>query len=126
MINYQLAEAAQFDLEPDSLDAVALIYAHLPPDLREELHRKVVLWLKPGGKVMLEAFHPGQLAYTSGGPKDENMLYTAAMLRTDFSTLEINLLKEQEALLEEGTYHSGAGYVTRMLATKPGAAESKA
>ncbi|PRY05005.1 methyltransferase family protein [Pontibacter ummariensis] len=125
-INYRLAEAAEFDREPNSLNAVALIYAHFLPVLRERLHRNVIQWLKPGGVVILEAFHPGQLAYASGGPKDQRMLYTAGMLRSDFTPLEINLLEEQETLLKEGAYHSGAGCVTRMVATKPGAAESKA
>lgn len=118
-LNYQLAEAGQFESEPETFDAVALIYAHFPPVLRQHLHSQVVQWLKPGGVVILEAFHPGQLAYASGGPKDKSMLYTAEILRSDFSPLAINLLEEQETLLEEGAYHSGSGYVTRMVATKP-------
>lgn len=117
-INYQLAEAENFECAPESMDAVALIYAHFPPALRQEFHQKVVQWLKPGGLLILEAFHPKQLGYTSGGPKDEAMLYTADMLRADFKQLKIRLLEEQEVLLEEGAHHSGAGYVTRLVATK--------
>ncbi|MCX2739031.1 class I SAM-dependent methyltransferase [Pontibacter anaerobius] len=118
-IDYQLTEADKYNAKPDSLDAVALIYAHFPPALRQGFHRKVVGWLKPGGTVILEAFHPKQLGYNSGGPKDEAMLYTADMLRQDFSGLQINQLEELETELQEGPYHSGKGFVTRLVATKP-------
>lgn len=117
-ISYLLTEAEMFDTEPGCLDTVALIYAHFPPALRRRLHQKAVQWLKPGGVLLLEAFHPKQLAYTSGGPKDVAMLYTTDMLREDFKQLRIDLLEEREVILEEGAHHSGAGYVTRLVATK--------
>nr|WP_299703620.1 class I SAM-dependent methyltransferase [uncultured Pontibacter sp.] len=118
-IDYRLADAEGFKTEPESFDAVALIYAHLPADLRQALHRKVQQWLKPGGIIILEAFHPKQLGYTSGGPKDESMLYTADMLLQDFAGMEVKVLEEKEVTLNEGAHHSGAGFVTRLVATKP-------
>jgi SAM-dependent methyltransferase len=119
-IEYQLDDAEQFETLPATLDAVALIFAHFNPVLRLILHRKVVGWLKPGGTLILEAFHPNQLeGYTSGGPKDQTMLYTADMLQQDFEGMEIQLLEEREVILQEGTFHNGAGYVTRLVATKP-------
>lgn len=118
-LDYELSEADAFACEPETLDAVALIYAHFSPEVRKRLHSRVQQWLKPGGSLILEAFHPKQLGYTSGGPKSEEMLYTAEMLRSDFSVLDIVLLEEQEIMLHEGAYHSGAGYVTRLVATKP-------
>ncbi|WP_018477742.1 class I SAM-dependent methyltransferase [Pontibacter roseus] len=117
-INYQVTDAAQFSCEPESQDAVALIHAHFPPALRQQLHQKVIEWLKPGGTVILEAFHPNQLSYSSGGPKDESMLYTAEMLQDDYRLLDIKLLQEIDIQLHEGAYHSGAGFVTRMVAQK--------
>ncbi|MFD2247928.1 class I SAM-dependent methyltransferase [Pontibacter ruber] len=118
-INYRLSDAEKYTCDPESMDAIALIYAQFPPALRQSFHKKVVQWLRPGGKIILEAFHPNQSAHTSGGPKDVAMLYTAAMLRSDFEGLWIELLEENEIQLNEGTYHQGAGYVTRMVATKP-------
>ena len=117
-LNYEIAEADAYELEAESIDAIAFIYAHFPPATRQNLFGKAVKWLKPGGVIILEAFHPKQLAYTSGGPKDEAMLYTADMLRSDFKGLRIDLLEEKEIILAEGAYHSGAGYVTRLVATK--------
>jgi 2-polyprenyl-3-methyl-5-hydroxy-6-metoxy-1,4-benzoquinol methylase len=118
-IDYQLSAAEDFNCPPNSLDAVALIYVHFPPVIRLAFHAKIIHWLKPGGKVILEAFHPEQLeGYPSGGPKDKTLLYTADMLKQDFEGLTINLLEEKEIELSEGTYHLGKGYVTRMVATK--------
>ncbi|WP_276499459.1 class I SAM-dependent methyltransferase [Pontibacter litorisediminis] len=117
-LNYQVTDAAQFSCEPESQVAVALIYAHFPPALRQQLHQKVINWLTPGGTVILEAFHPYQLSYSSGGPKDERMLYTAEVLQDDFKLLDIKLLQELDIHLHEGPYHSGAGYITRMVAQK--------
>lgn len=118
-IDYRLTDTGSFATEPDSVDAVALIYAHLPSDLRQALHRKVRQWLKPGGTVILEAFHPKQLGYTSGGPKDGSMLYTADMLLQDFAGMEVKVLEEKEVTLSEGAHHSGPGFVTRLVATEP-------
>ncbi len=118
IINYQVTDANQFSCEQKSMDAVALIYAHFPPTLRQELHHHIISCLRPGGTVILEAFHPNQLEYNSGGPKDKSMLYTAEMLQQDFNHLTIELLEEVEIHLNEGAYHSGAGFVTRMVAHK--------
>lgn len=118
-IDYQLQKAEDFRLGPHSLDAAGLIYAHFPPDIRKRFHARLQDWLKPGGVLILEAFHPRQLQYQSGGPKQENMLYSADMLQQDFEGLKILLLEEREIVLDEGSFHQGAGYVTRLVASKP-------
>lgn len=43
-IDYKLAEANQYAGEPESFDAIALIYAHFPPALRQDIHRKTIQW----------------------------------------------------------------------------------
>ena len=73
--------------------------------------------LRPGGWLLLEAFHPGQLAFTSGGPKDVDMLYTLAALRQDFAgLLREELGAEVLATLDEGPGHQGPARVVRWLA----------
>jgi cyclopropane fatty-acyl-phospholipid synthase-like methyltransferase len=118
-ISYQVQNAVDFWVEADSLDAVALIYAHFPVATRKAFHANLQAWLKPNGVVMLEAFHPRQLQYSSGGPKQESMLYSPGMLLEDFKDLEIFLLEELEIVLDEGRYHQGPGFVTRLVARKP-------
>lgn len=117
-INFTIASAEDFIPKAEQYDAVALIYAHLAPDLRRNFHRKLTESLKPGGNLILEAFTPAQLAHSSGGPKKEDMLYTGKMLRKDFENLEIVLLDETEIELEEGEFHRGLAAVVRLLARK--------
>lgn len=116
------------DLEhwvPDatSYDAIALIYLHLPPDLRPLVQRKLFRSLRPKGIFILEAFHPQQLNYQSGGPKAVEMLYTLDKIRVDLTTADANevtelLAWEGEVNLDEGSGHSGPAYVTRFVAQR--------
>jgi len=103
----------------EAFDAIALCYLHLPPPLRADFHPRVAGWLKPGGTLILEGFGPGQLAFSSGGPKVLDMLFTTAMLEADFSGLEVQLCVTEEAVLDEGPYHQGRAELTRLVASKP-------
>ena len=108
------------DWEPgEAFDAIGLCYLHLPPPLRAEFHPRVAGWLKPGGTLILEGFGPGQLAFTSGGPKALDMLFTTAMLEADFAGLEVQYCVTEEAVLDEGPYHQGQAELTRLVARKP-------
>ena len=103
----------------ESFDAIGLCYLHTPPAWREAFHPRVVDWLKPGGTLIVEGFGPGQLAFTSGGPKALDMLFTTAMLEADFAGLEVELSVTEEVVLDEGPYHHGQAEVTRLVARKP-------
>jgi hypothetical protein len=117
-IRYDLMEVDQYTCEAPSYTAAALIFAHLPGPMRKRLHAEVVQCLCPGGHLILEAFSPAQLPLSSGGPKKVEMLYTAEMLRDDFSNLQILNLTEKRVQLEEGPYHTGEAEVVRLLARK--------
>ncbi len=119
-IDYQISAAADFEAEADTFDVVAFIYAHFPSQLRQAVHQKAVKWLKPGGKVILEAFHARQLHRNSGGPKKPEMLYDLPMLRNDFSPLQEVLLEEKIITLSEGAYHKGVAEVVRFVGEKKG------
>ena len=96
-------------------DLVALLYAHLPPAIREPFHRKIVQSLKPGGFLLLEAFTPEQLQYKSGGPQDISMLYTAKELTKDFDGLRVLLSEEKIIHLNQGPFHQGEGAIVRWI-----------
>jgi len=100
-------------------DALASIFLHLPPDVRSIIHGSMLRALKPRGLLVLEAFTPAQLQYTSGGPKQVELLYTAETLRRDFTGVEILALEETVVPLQEGPMHSGPGAVVRGVFRKP-------
>lgn len=106
------------DWEPgvNRYDAVVLVFVHLPSACRQRIHRKLALSLKPGGVLLLEAFHPLQRERNSGGPKDLDMLPTLADLRQDFDGLLIEHIGTQGIdHLDEGPGHQGDAYLTRYL-----------
>ena len=71
------------------------------------------------GTLILEGFGPGQLAFTSGGPKALDMLFTTAMLEKDFAGLDVQMCVTEEAVLDEGPYHQGRAELTRLVARRP-------
>lgn len=97
------------------VDVVVLSFVHVGPGFRAALHRRAVEALRPGGIVVLEGFHVGQLVYRethgSGGPGRADMLFTADLLREDFAGMEVLALEETETTLREGAYHDGLARV---------------
>ncbi len=114
-----LADLADWSPEPGSADAVVLTYVHLPPSIRQAAHRRLVKALRPNGLLILEAFHPSQLQYASGGPKDSDLLYDMATVRSDFSDLEELFALETLTDLDEGPGHRGPAHVTRWVGRTP-------
>jgi len=118
-INYYIQSLEAWNPEPDQYDCIALIFLHLPDDLRQQVHQNVVKALKPGGTLILEAFTINQLPRTSGGPKTAELLFTKEQIANDFKGLGILKLDETESLLDEGPLHQGHAEVIQLTANKP-------
>jgi ubiquinone/menaquinone biosynthesis C-methylase UbiE len=117
-INYTVDDATTITYAANSVDVVAFIYAHFPSNIRKQIHQKAITWLKPGGKIILEAFNPQQLQNNSGGPKELSMLYTEDMMKEDFASLNIELIKNLTTELSEGKYHEGKASIIRVVGIK--------
>ena len=117
-ISYRVCDILEFPFNAGTYDAVALIFIHAPSALRKMLHQAVVEALKPGGIVILEAFHTTQLGRDSGGPQSIDLLFSKEMLLEDFGSLEIELIEETEVDLDEGLFHGGAAKVLRFKGRK--------
>lgn len=119
-LNYQVGNLAQYDFgKQGPWDCIGLIYAHFPPDLRTAIHRKCARALRPGGRIILEAFNRRQINRLSGGPRDIDMLYSKIMLESDFESLEIIESGEYTIYLNEGEGHTGLAEVVRFVLEKP-------
>lgn len=118
-IETQVVDLADFSIEPESWDVITSIFCHIPPALRRALHRQVVAGLRPGGMLVLEAYHPAQLNYGTGGPASTELTVTLDALQEELSGLRF--LQAQELLREviEGRLHTGTGAVVQILAAKP-------
>jgi len=115
---YDLMSYQELKLPALTYDVAALIYAHMPGDIRPMIHKKIVTSLRLGGYIILEAFDKQQLGNDSGGPKNLDMLYDTATLRDDFEGMKFEQLEKIVTTLDEGPYHQGEAVVVRMIATK--------
>jgi len=117
-IKYSVSGLHDFLFEAGIYDAIALIYFHAPAPVRQLLHHRVLEALKPGGMVILEAFHTTQLGRDSGGPQALELLFNKEMLLEDFERLELEMIEETEIDLNEGLFHSGPANVVRFRGIK--------
>ena len=119
-LNAVVADALAWDWPRAHYDLIALIYLHLVPESRKRLHALALAALKPGGRIVLEAFRPEQIerqrAGVRGGPRDAALLYTIDDLRADFAAAELETLEACEVDLREGELHVGPSAVARLVA----------
>lgn len=117
-IDYEVSDLACFDLGVARWDGIVSIFCHLPPALRQSLHKRIVHALKPGGVLLLEAYTPAQLKLGTGGPKDEAMMMTAPLLEKELRGLHFTHLAELKRSITEGFGHTGTGAVVQAIAVK--------
>jgi SAM-dependent methyltransferase len=122
-LDYQLGELQTLNYEDEEFDAIALIYAHFPANIKSQIHRKLDKYLRKGGIIILEAFSKSHIDYLArnekvGGPKDIESLFSIDEIKSDFNNYDILELKEIEINLNEGMYHNGQGSVIRFLGQK--------
>jgi SAM-dependent methyltransferase len=116
VIRTEVVDLADWQPVVADFAALVLIFTHLPEAIRASAHRHLAQGLQPGGWMILEAFHPEQLAHNSGGPKDASMLYTPEQLSADFAGLIQPVLSWQgQITLAEGPGHQGLAHVTRWV-----------
>lgn len=120
-VNLDLLHADLADYAPEaaSVDALVLVFVHLPPAIRYRVHRGLLAALKPGGSLILEGFDRSHAGLPGGGPRDPAWLFDTEQLRTDFDgcdPLTIELIDDD---LDEGPYHRGRARVLRMYGRVP-------
>jgi 2-polyprenyl-3-methyl-5-hydroxy-6-metoxy-1,4-benzoquinol methylase len=116
-IDYQVEDIVSFEPR-EQFDVIALIYVHLPPQVRAAFHTRLKNALKPGGTLILEAFHKQQLRNSSGGPSELSMLYDAETLLQDFEDLSMVHCAAHTVELAEGIFHNGRADVIRLVVRK--------
>jgi hypothetical protein len=120
-IDYILDPISDLPYTANQFDAMALIYAHFPANVKSTFHKLLSSYVKPGGIVIFEAFSKNHLTLNNekaGGPKDINMLFSVEEVQIDFSNFEVLYLKEEEVELSEGLFHNGISSVVRFVGRK--------
>ena len=101
-IDYQVSGLEEYPFKSMHFDAVGLIYFHVVTPGRILLHSQVFNALKPGGVLILEAFHTSQLENSTGGPP----------------SLEMIEISQTRVILDEGPLHKGEAEVIQFMARK--------
>lgn len=122
-IQYIVGDLQALDFEEEQFDAIALVFAHFPPNLKSLYHTTLSKYLKKGGTIILEAFSKKHIDYVTanekvGGPKDIDTLFSVEEIKADFPGYEILELTEKEVELHEGLFHNGTGAVIRFVGRK--------
>jgi SAM-dependent methyltransferase len=111
------ADVLEWEWPLSAFDLVAEIFLQVPEADRRLIHRRIRRALRPGGLVVIEAFHKRGVG--RGGPSDPDLLYDAAGLREQFDGFEIFELREETVRLDEGHRHQGNAEVVRLVARRP-------
>ncbi|MCU7495260.1 MAG: class I SAM-dependent methyltransferase [Ignavibacteria bacterium] len=117
-INYTVEDLSAFSPKEAYYDAAAIIYMHLPEELRQKVNGRIISALKAGGKLILEVFEKDQLEKNSGGPKDADLLYSLEDIVSEFTVLDFQQLSKEVIELNEGKYHQGEAVVIRFTGTR--------
>lgn len=122
-LDYQVGELHTLNYTSGQFDAMALIYAHFPTEIKSRMHKALSEYVRTGGVLIFEAFSKNHLQYnanneTVGGPREIGMLFSKKELLSDFPHYEVLELEEKVIELNEGPFHSGTGSVIRFVGRK--------
>ncbi len=119
-VHYAVANIAELAWPENEYDIVVAIFIQFaPPKLRERIFANCIRVLKPGGLLLLQGYSPKQLEYKTGGPPILEHLYTEAMLKEAFASMEIVECRFYDAEIREGTGHAGLSALAGLVARKP-------
>ena len=116
---FEQADLVRWDWPVAAYDAVVAIFVQfVTQEDRPAFFQHLKQALKPGGLLLLEGYRIEQLAHGTGGPRDALHLYTEAMLRNAFSGMRIEQLRSYDAVIDEGTAHSGMSALIDLIAVQ--------
>ncbi|WP_445715068.1 class I SAM-dependent methyltransferase [Flavobacterium sp.] len=117
-VDYLVSDVLELSYEKESFEALVFVFTHFPAEIRKEAHLKLLQLLKPSGSILFEAFGKEQMNYTSGGPKDIDMLFSEEEVKNEFPAISFDSLSTEKIVLDEGPFHQGEGVVVRFIGTK--------
>ncbi len=117
-INYDVTSVEEINYPERYFDAIVFVFVHFPPAVRNQYYQKLLSNLKPNGYILFEAFGKEQIHLNSGGPKQEEMLFSEEEIKKEFPNIDFKLLETIEINLDEGPCHQGRANVVRFLGTK--------
>ncbi|MEO5693909.1 MAG: class I SAM-dependent methyltransferase [Usitatibacter sp.] len=126
VVDYRRSDIYAWDWSAQSYDVVvAIFFQFAAPAERAQVFAGLLEALAPGGLLILQGYRPEQLAFGTGGPLQVEKLYTEALLRESFASLEILHLASHDDVVDEGPGHRGMSALIDLVARRaaPAAAQ---
>ncbi|MDR7210252.1 class I SAM-dependent methyltransferase [Flavobacterium piscis] len=117
-IDYEVASVDEITYPQDYFDTIVFVFVHFPLNARNQYYQKLLSYLKPNGAIIFEAFGKAQIHLNSGGPKQEDMLFSEDEIKNDFKNIDFITIETADINLDEGVFHQGKANVVRFLGTK--------
>ena len=119
-VDFTRADLADWDWTPAAFDVVVAIFIQFAnPKFRARIFDGIERTLAPGGLLLLHGYTPRQIMFGTGGPPHPENLYERTMLAQRFAHWDILRLEDYEAVIEEGTGHSGRSALVDLVARRP-------
>lgn len=93
-------------------------FFHIGSEEKISIFTKLEQALETKGFLVLEVFSKNQVNYSSGGPRDLDLLYSCDELENIFKDSIIHKLEEVITVLDEGKAHQGKASVIRLILQK--------
>ena len=116
-----VADLADYNMGEKTWDGIVSISAHVPSNLRKNLHQQAVKALKPKGVFILEAYTEQQLQMSGIGgppPTQSDLFMSLNALKTELNGLHFTIGNEIERHICEGEHHQGESAVVQVVAIK--------
>lgn len=112
------ADLAAMTFSENEWDVIVIIFGHFPPAIRKHVHSQLYNALKPGGKLIVEAYRKAQIDFKTGGPMNPSMLYSKEELTSDFQAFSSIRIEETVREVNEGEFHHGNAAVIQVVGEK--------
>lgn len=113
-INYETANLAEFSGKEDDYDLIALIHPALSNAERAKFFNKIIMYLKTGGRIILEAYAKDH-SQNALSVVDANTVYEPSFLKEAFVELKTEMFEEKELNTEGGQSIKVIHYVGRKV-----------
>jgi SAM-dependent methyltransferase len=118
-VDLRVADVLEWTWEPDTYDVVVGVFIQfLNPRQRSLVFAGMQRTVRPGGRLLVHGYRPEQVEYATGGPSDPTLMYTEALLTTEFAGCDIDVLDSYDAPIAEGAGHLGMSALIDLVATK--------
>ncbi|MDO5686561.1 MAG: class I SAM-dependent methyltransferase [Neisseria sp.] len=117
-IRTEVADLADYAIEPESYQVITSIYAHLLPEAHAKILHAACQGLSTGGMLLLVQYHPDQLKFGTGGPREIERLPDMEQLQAACHGIEWLIAEHVEIDVQEGARHSGMSSVIHLLGLK--------